>query len=715
MIIDMHNDACLLSGGKAKGLYELSSMGYSVPEFFVITSDTFEKLLDSTSACEKGSEAGISEADKIRALVFPEEFLRELDEAVRLLSSESYAVRSSAAVEDGKERSYAGQFESVLSVTKDTLVEAIRTVWLSAYSPKGDTAYSADGVGEISVIVQRQIDAEYAGVCFSTSPSSSDSVLIEYVEGLGEKLVSGEKKPTKIEAEKDVKLDNPLFEELKNTAVELEKRLKYPLDFEFAVSADRLYLLQMRPLTTNEFSSFTLEEGSYSMYVKRDFPWYIHSVQIKASLPEEQLVSYGFSTPIFEGALIFGEEYYSERADRLTSAIFDRLSLKDFRLFDRRISRLLSRVKKATEIISRLPSSLSHTELVRITEFFESIYLESYVPMMMRPDDYLCEKLLSLAPECDTLRLSYVPDYTDYRGQNECFSRIIGAYRSGKPTYAIINKYLKKYEYLLSPEDRTPEAVLSRCEAMKESPDAVDSRRENALKRRSELKKLSPEARKYANLLSRFVYYRTRVAECSDKLYYYGRSRLFPLIAKETGIDGSQLEDFGHGELTALVRGGTKPTGLQIRSLGHFAVWREGVPTVGFGLPPKDLVSRLKGIHNEDASVIRGEAASLGRVSGKVKIVSSVEDARELSVGEIMVSSMTTPDYTVAFSRAAGFITDEGGISCHASIIARELSVPCIVGTKNATTLLCDGDTVILDAYEGTVTVLERADSQTEI
>ena len=66
-----------------------------------------------------------------------------------------------------------------------------------------------------------------------------------------------------------------------------------------------------------------------------------------------------------------------------------------------------------------------------------------------------------------------------------------------------------------------------------------------------------------------------------------------------------------------------------------------------------------------------------------------------------MVTSMTTPELVVALDKAVGIITDEGGITCHASILAREYGVPCLVGTQSATRLLKDGMTVRLDCING--------------
>lgn len=75
--------------------------------------------------------------------------------------------------------------------------------------------------------------------------------------------------------------------------------------------------------------------------------------------------------------------------------------------------------------------------------------------------------------------------------------------------------------------------------------------------------------------------------------------------------------------------------------------------------------------------------------------------------GEILVSPMTIPDFLPAMKKAAAFVTDEGGILCHAAIVARELNKPCVVGTKFATQVLKDGDLITVDATNGIITLLK--------
>jgi len=109
----------------------------------------------------------------------------------------------------------------------------------------------------------------------------------------------------------------------------------------------------------------------------------------------------------------------------------------------------------------------------------------------------------------------------------------------------------------------------------------------------------------------------------------------------------------------------------------------------------------------QDENGLKGQIAYQGKVSGKVRIVKRTDQAEKVLDGEIIVSPMTTPDFAPAMKKAAGFVTDEGGITCHAAIIAREMKKPCLIGTKTATQFLKDGDLVEVDAIVGVVRILK--------
>ena len=101
--------------------------------------------------------------------------------------------------------------------------------------------------------------------------------------------------------------------------------------------------------------------------------------------------------------------------------------------------------------------------------------------------------------------------------------------------------------------------------------------------------------------------------------------------------------------------------------------------------------------------LVRGLGASPGMAAGTVKIVLDIDELDKIKDGDIMVTTMTTPDMVPAMRRASGIVTDEGGVTCHASIISRELGIPCVVGTGDATTTLKENTGVTLDGKKGLV------------
>jgi phosphohistidine swiveling domain-containing protein len=102
-------------------------------------------------------------------------------------------------------------------------------------------------------------------------------------------------------------------------------------------------------------------------------------------------------------------------------------------------------------------------------------------------------------------------------------------------------------------------------------------------------------------------------------------------------------------------------------------------------------------------SEIKGNVAYIGKVTGIVRIVYSRRDIAKVKKGDILVALATNPDLLPAMSRAGAFITDAGGITSHAAIVAREMKKPCIIGTKIATRVLKDGDVVEVDALKGII------------
>ena len=125
-----------------------------------------------------------------------------------------------------------------------------------------------------------------------------------------------------------------------------------------------------------------------------------------------------------------------------------------------------------------------------------------------------------------------------------------------------------------------------------------------------------------------------------------------------------------------------------------YLVQARPITTLGHTTPPaaeKHLV------------LARGLAAAPGIASGKVRVLDTPDKGAQLQDGEILVAQMTNPDWLPTIRRASALVTDTGGMTCHAAIVARELGVPCVVGTRTATRDLHDGTTVTVDGARGEV------------
>lgn len=105
----------------------------------------------------------------------------------------------------------------------------------------------------------------------------------------------------------------------------------------------------------------------------------------------------------------------------------------------------------------------------------------------------------------------------------------------------------------------------------------------------------------------------------------------------------------------------------------------------------------------EGISEVRGTVGNKGIVRGMAKVILSPADFSKFKSGEILIAKMTSTDFIPIMRRAAAFVTDEGGLACHAAIIAREYNKPCVIGTRLATSVFKDGDLVEVDADKGIV------------
>lgn len=283
-------------GGKALALLRMSDANLPVPAWFVISPTAFTASLTiEQSAALASGQPGFRDLNLL-TLKPADEIEREIDDALRELSSEGgrFAVRSSAVDEDGSQHSFAGQLDTFLFVTADNVCGKVAAVWRSGFSDRILEYRRQRGIASSpssapAVLVQRMVDADVSGVAFSADPVTGRRSLavVSAVPGLGTALVGGEAAADVFKVDRTGKIVerqiarkniSHVFDsaaELGVSAVTLSEaegtkpsltddqavavaRLARdaaqvfgrPQDIEWAIKGDELFLLQSRPITT---------------------------------------------------------------------------------------------------------------------------------------------------------------------------------------------------------------------------------------------------------------------------------------------------------------------------------------------------------------------------------------------------------------------------------------------------------------------------------
>jgi phosphohistidine swiveling domain-containing protein len=262
-----------LIGPKAASLCTLHWLGMKVPPCFFLTTAAFRAYLDTNNLHLQIAAPSEQMPEEIRRIVakgsLTDPLLEQIATAYRQLGAAVVAVRSSATAEDLPGHSFAGQYETILSVESlERCLAAIKRCWASLWTERAFEYRRRNGIDpqqvEMAVIVQQQIEPQAAGVAFSVDPvtGSRSRIVIESCRGLGEALVSGMVQPDRILLRKknlelirqnlvanEPSLNAKSAWKLARSVRHIEKRLGGPQDIEWALRDGTLWLLQARPIT----------------------------------------------------------------------------------------------------------------------------------------------------------------------------------------------------------------------------------------------------------------------------------------------------------------------------------------------------------------------------------------------------------------------------------------------------------------------------------
>ena len=263
--------------------------------------------------------------------------------------------------------------------------------------------------------------------------------------------------------------------------------------------------------------------------------------------------------------------------------------------------------------------------------------------------------------------------------------------------------------YILSVEDFVEEiktVLASRIDIKEEIKRLKNNAVINRRKKAELFKKLKPD-RYLKNLLEiseQFTYWQDE-RKRRTMLFTHAASLLIEEIGCRYDYTLEMMRYLTRVEVETLLKGKKIPISELSARAKKMIIYQKGNDyEIKFGQEATIMVNKIfKSTDHSDIQDFRGLTASTGKARGIAKIVTSVRDAGKVNKGDILVAVMTRPDYIMGIKKAAAIITDEGGITCHAAIISRELGIPCIIGTKIGTKILKDGDMVEVNANHGWV------------
>lgn len=218
------------------------------------------------------------------------------------------------------------------------------------------------------------------------------------------------------------------------------------------------------------------------------------------------------------------------------------------------------------------------------------------------------------------------------------------------------------------------------------------------------LGQLSAQERKLAELLRALLDSKAKRVDAHSQTYFLG-DKLLAELGKRRGFSINQLRTI---DPLVFEKRYFSATTAELNADYRLSVcwWEKGRVLKKYNGKKAEalFVKLVKALPKAGKSTrLSGELAYPGKVRGKVRVVLYAQVVKDFHEGEILVTKMTDPSYVPIMKKAAAIVTDIGGITCHAAIVARELRKPCLIGTKTATKVFKDGDLVEVDANRGMV------------
>lgn len=806
-------------GGKGANLGEMTRAGINVPQGFVVTSNAYKLFLNENNINSEIKyllgRAGNDEeelfkiAEKIRQKIIEGHFPKEVKDSIekgyrnmcmgKVEGDVRVAVRSSATAEDLPDASFAGQQETYLNVRGiDLILSKVKDCYASlwggrAVSYRESQGYNHESVA-LAVVVQQMIESEKSGVLFTANPvmNNSDEIQINASYGLGESVVSGKVTPDTYICTKDGIIKKTvmgtksievvysekgmikkqevdeirqkkaclLSSEIKSickVGMDIEKHYKMPMDIEWAIFKNKVYILQARPITTINYKD---EEKVIEEYIKknkssnlfnRSTAFALEKLPV-AMFPMDYGLLWAIGKPktgiLSEGGIEIstyprmdddGIMVLGSNSIKISKKIFNIISLirelKNLPYCKNKCENSMVFLHKEVDNISKINfSSLSLEECGEITEkIIKTLKEVAYLRFRyaLYPSMLLSKKMESIVKKVDKSLTSF------------------DLYYNLDNKTAVITREISKLAELISNNDNLKDKIL--CGESYESiyndfPEIAekfsDFMRENGMKSDfncyclySKSFKEDPERLlniirplignyinfeedRFGNLMGEIkkIYSENKFKKVKSDIDYF---RYFHVIREESQY---LWETLYYCERMVIKRAAL----LCMKDEDYtnniaYLFLDEFINMAKSGEMSKDIeekIERRKSKRNlaqkvwekskacvfkQNGEVLKGISGSRGEVIGKVCIIKGPEEFYKLKKGDILICPLTDPEWTPLFKVASAVVADTGGALSHAAIIAREYDVPAVLGVGIATSKFKDGDKVCVDGTNGKV------------
>lgn len=743
-------------GRKAFGLSSLMRAGAPVPTGFVIPVSVFRDHIDNI----REEDFTLPDmASAVLAAPLSPELTLALREALTALMPGAIAVRSSATIEDSQSASFAGIFATVLDVRDlRALQDAVRQVWASACSDivsKYRGARAADtGDIDVAVIVQKQLEPSASGVAFSKDPLGvSGAIYVEWVRGLGEALVSGERIDGRCwltDAGDILRSDwlsdrpgsdpnAPSLRELASVVKTAQSAVEAAdgVDVEWAIENDRVYALQARPITIHNATAHAspvvpwqlpgIPTGGWTDDQRSKFdlwdeynPRAIYPLEFDLWMAHIWQASIDMLDRNGRGPSIYAHTVSLDEVPIAIDPAGRVAHMRDHRL--PKLPNLEEALALAAALSAKVPSertlsAISRPELLQLIFQLSEAHAQINVTRLLHMSDWIDGERNSVACMTSALKRDVAQQELDdlATGIEHQTAKMQKRFRSllsrrdignSDSTLTEFVKDFGHFEFDGTMIFDEPDIVLKQveCASSETSVDDTKSAVDRSSDRATALLTEVQDAVNRAALASAIDDYRKWYALRENSKTEINLLKV--PIRRACNALAQSLNEIGLWNRSDDIR---LATSGELQRLVHLEPLAPHLPERRRALMSWKLnkswlpESFLKqGLWSENG-VFRAEAGGPGVGEGPARLIESPDQFANVQTGDIVVARATNPIWTQLFGRIAGIVVENGSRLSHAAVTAREFGLPAVVGANGIFETLKQGERIRIDGNVGEV------------